>query len=119
LVKAIEASVPALDAAGFEHQMVFEVGCPYISSARATMLRKALDAKADIIVFLDYDLSFPPDALVKLLQTEGEVVAGTYRFKADEEKYMGRLVEDARGRPIVREDGCVKAELIPAGFPQD
>jgi glycosyltransferase involved in cell wall biosynthesis len=114
LIQAIEASVPFLT--DYDHQMVFEVGCPYISSARATMLRKALDAKADIIVFLDYDLSFPPDALVKLIETEGEVVCGTYRFKADEEKYMGRLAEDERGRPIVREDGCVKADWIPAGF---
>jgi glycosyltransferase involved in cell wall biosynthesis len=96
--------------------MVFEVGCPYISSARATMLRKALDAKADIIIFLDYDLSFPPEALVKLIQTQGEVVSGAYRFKMDEEKYMGRLAEDKDGRPIVRDDGCVKAEWIPAGF---
>jgi glycosyltransferase involved in cell wall biosynthesis len=116
LVKAIEASVPALDAAGYDHKMVFEVGCPYISSARATMLRKALDAKADIIIFLDYDLSFPPEALVKLIQTQGEVVSGAYRFKMDEEKYMGRLAEDEAGRPIVRDDGCVKAEWIPAGF---
>jgi glycosyltransferase involved in cell wall biosynthesis len=115
-LKAVEAAVPALDAAGYDHKMVFEVGCPYISSARATMLRKALDAKADIIVFLDYDLSFPPEALVKLIETEGEVVSGTYRFKMDEEKYMGRLAEDAQGRPIVRDDGALKAEWIPAGF---
>jgi hypothetical protein len=75
-----------------------------------------LDAKADIIIFLDYDLSFPPEALVKLIQTQGEVVSGAYRFKMDEEKYMGRLAEDDVGRPIVRDDGCVKAEWIPAGF---
>jgi hypothetical protein len=29
---------------------------------------------------------------------------------------MGRLAEDEAGRPIVRDDGCVKAEWIPAGF---
>lgn len=116
LLDAIEASVPALEAAGYEHQMVFEVGCPYISAARAAMLRKALDAKADIIVFLDYDVSFDPDALVKLIETRGDVVAGTYRFKQEKEKYMGRLAEDEQGRPIKRDDGCVKAEWIPAGF---
>lgn len=116
LVDSMEAAVPLLDEAGYDHQAVFEVGCPYISAARATMLRKALDARADLIVFLDYDLSFPPEALLKLLETPGDVVSGAYRYKLDEEKYMGRLFEDERGRPIVRDDGCVKAEWIPAGF---
>jgi hypothetical protein len=52
--------VPAMDAAGIEHSMVWEVGCPYVSHARATMLRKALDWGAEAIVFLDHDLSFEP-----------------------------------------------------------
>jgi len=116
LLDSIEKAVPLLDAAGYEHYMVSEVGCPYISSARATMLRKALDFKADQIVFLDHDLSFPPEDLVKLLDTEGDVISGTYRFKRDEEEYMGALLPDAEGNPQVREDGCVKAHSIPAGF---
>ena len=52
---SLEASAAALDAAGLEHQTVFEVGCPYISHARATMLRKALDSGADAVVFIDHD----------------------------------------------------------------
>ena len=39
---SLEASLPLLNAAGIEHAMVNEVGNPYISAARATMLRKAL-----------------------------------------------------------------------------
>lgn len=115
-IDALEASIPALDAAGIDHSVVEERNCPYISQSRATMLRKALDAKADVIVFLDYDLSWNPEDIVKLIETPGQVVAGTYRFKQDEEKYMGRLFEDEQGRPIVSEDGCVRAEWIPAGF---
>jgi hypothetical protein len=80
------------------------------------MLRKAMDAKADAVVFLDDDVSWEPPALVKLIETEGQVVAGTYRFKCEEEAYMGRLFSDERGRPIVRDDGCVRAEWAPAGF---
>lgn len=110
---AMEAAIPLLDAAGIDHQMVFEVGCPYISSARATMLRKALDAKADIIVFLDHDLSFDPQDLLELIQTEGDVVAGLYRFKIDAEEYMGGLEGDF---PICREDGAMRAIRVPAGF---
>lgn len=117
LLESIEKAVPALDAAGIEHQMVSEIGNPYISQARNVMLRKALDAEADQIVFLDHDVSFPPDALVKLVQTEGDVVAGTYRFKRDEEEYMGHLFTSPEGFPVVRQsDGAIHAEWVPAGF---
>ncbi len=113
---SIAASVPLLDEAGIDHFMVTEVGCPYISAARATMLRKALDIKADIIVFIDHDLSWEPKDLLKLIQTEGDVVAGTYRFKTDEVRYMGVLDDNQDGSQKVRHDGAIKATLIPAGF---
>lgn len=116
-VQALEASIPALDAAGIDHSTVFEVGCPYISAARATMLRKAMDAKADAVVFIDHDLSWRPEDLVKLIQTPDPVVTGTYRFKdASEVKYMATVHTEADGRPVVREDGCIKADRVPAGF---
>jgi hypothetical protein len=119
-LEALEASVPLLDAAGIDHQIVFEIGCPYISGARATMTRKALDANADVIVYLDHDVSWDPQDLLTLINTEGDVVAGTYRIKhtpkEEPEDYMVVLYTDALGRPQVRADGCVKARLIPAGF---
>lgn len=113
---AMKETVPVLDALGYEHGIVFTVGCPYISHARATMLRKAMDAKADIVVFIDHDMSWRPDDLVKLIQTKGDVIAGTYRFKKDEEAYMGTILTDAKGYPTVRPDGCISAQWVPAGF---
>lgn len=113
---SLEASLPSIEAAGYEHQMVGKIGCPYISSARATMLRQALDAKADIIIFIDHDLSFDQDALVKLIETEGDVVSGTYRFKKEPEEYMGALIAGEDGTPIVRDDGALLAHSVPAGF---
>jgi glycosyltransferase involved in cell wall biosynthesis len=113
---SLEASIPLIREAGWEEGVVHEIGCPYISHARATMLRKALDAKADVIVFIDHDLSWSPGDLLKLIETEGDVVSGVYRFKKDEEEYMGALITSNDGRPIAREDGCIKAHSIPAGF---
>lgn len=116
-IDALEASMPLITAAGWDDAAGFEVGCPYISHARARMTRRALDAGADVIIYLDHDLSWDPQDLLKLLETEGDVVAGTYRFKRDdEEAYMGTLFTHEDGRPIVRADGCIKAEWVPAGF---
>lgn len=115
-IGALEKSIGPVIAAGWDEGSVEERGCPYISAARSRMLRKALDAGADTIVFIDYDLSWRESDLLKLIETEGDVVAGLYRFKQDEELYMGAIIPGADGRPIVRADGCVKAERIPAGF---
>jgi hypothetical protein len=116
-VDSLLAEVPLVEAAGWEHALVGEIGNPYISSARALMLRKALDAKATHIFFIDHDVSWQPGDLLKVLETEGGVVAGTYRFKKDEEVYMGGVNAHANGCPIVREsDGALDADMAPAGF---
>lgn len=114
LLDSIEKALPLLDQ--YDHYMVSEVGCPYISCARATMLRKALDHKADIIIFLDHDIAFEPEDIIKLIQTEGNYVVGTYRFKRDPEEYMGQLLSNENGTPIVRSDGAIKTFSAPAGF---
>lgn len=114
---SLRDSVPVIEAAGWDHGLVHEIGCPYISAARATMLRKALDAKADAIVFIDSDVSWRPSDMLKLLETDGDVVAGTYRFKKDDEEYMGSIKSDGLGRPLVRQsDGAISAVAVPAGF---
>jgi len=115
-IAALEASIPLIVAAGWQEAYVQELGCPYISAARATMTRKALDAEADVIVYLDYDLSWRPEDLLRLLETQGDVVAGLYRFKKEPEEYMGVLQTDAEGYPRVRSDGAIAAEKVPAGF---
>lgn len=117
---SLRDSVPLIVAAGWEEGFVNEVGCPYISAARATMLRKALDAKATVIVFIDHDVSWDPEDMMTLLEAEGDVVGGTYRFKKGEaeqgckdEEYMGTMKGEY---PEVRADGCIKMVNIPAGF---
>lgn len=112
---SIKASAPLLDEAGWEHSMVSEIGCPYISHARSQMLRKALNAGSDVIVFIDHDLSWKPKDLLTLIETEGDVVAGTYRYKREPEEYMGKCL-DIGGRPILRPDGAISMFCVPAGF---
>ena len=115
-IEALERSVPYLDAAGFDHAAVFEVGCPYISGARCTLLGKALAWGATDIVFIDDDVSWQPEDLVRLVETEGDVVCGTYRYKIEEPKFMGVPYVGHGGHPLVRADGCVHMMAAPAGF---
>lgn len=113
---SLAASVELIKEAGWEEGAVYQIGCPYISAARSMMLRKALNAQATVVVFIDHDLSWDPLDLLRLIETDGDVVAGTYRFKGEPEEYMGAIFPGEDGTPIVREDGCIKAHSIPAGF---
>lgn len=119
-VKAFQASMPFFAKAGWTASFKLHRGCAYIQYARADLLRQALDEKADVIVFLDHDLSWRPEDLLTLVQTKGPVIAGTYRFKTrDEVKYMGKLavIPDKFPNTILRqEDMCIKATHVPAGF---
>jgi hypothetical protein len=116
-LKSLEESMLLLEESEWDANIVQEFGNPYISAARMIMTRKALDAKADVIVYIDYDLSWDAQDLLTLIDSEGDVVAGTYRFKTNEkEEYMGRLLVDKDDLPVVRKDGCLRAVLAPAGF---
>ncbi len=116
-LNALERSVPILSEAGFDHQACFEIANPYISGARAGMVRRAMLKGAEIVVFLDDDVSWQPEDLVRLVQARGDVVAGTYRFKVPgDEAYMGEHAVGPDGRPIVRDDGAILMSFIPAGF---
>lgn len=116
-IDSLEASIPALDEAGIEHKFVQEIGSPYISCARASILRKALDTEPDCVVFIDDDVSWRPQDLVNLIKADADVVAGLYCFKLPgKEEYMGELLTDAVGNCRVRHDGLIYATKVPAGF---
>ncbi len=115
-IQSMEDSLPGIEAKGIDHAYVSRIGNPYISFAMADMLFTALSTPADTFVFLDDDLSWEGDALLRLLETPGDVVAGTYRFKHDEEEYMGDWHVDKNFKPILRPDGCIMANSVPSGF---
>jgi len=116
LLDAVEAEVPHIEAAGFDHGLTWRVGSSYISHARAQLLRNAMTWDADIVVFLDHDMSWKPGELTRLVSYKDDVICGTYRFKQEPEEYMGTWHTDANGVPDTRADGCIHAEWVPAGF---
>lgn len=81
------------------------------------MLGKALKWGADAVVFLDDDVAFRPQDLATIIQAQGEVVGGTYRYKDERVAYMGKPMLGQKGHPLVRaSDGAVHMLCLPAGF---
>lgn len=116
--KSLEQSEPILKAAGYDVGYCYQKGNAYISAARAAMLRSALTEKADYIVFIDDDVSWltQPEALLRLIETPGDVVAGTYRAREDHTNYMGRPLQHDGRLTSIRGDGCIEMATVPAGF---
>lgn len=105
------------EAAGHECVSAYQIGNPYISAARSQMLHKAMVAGCDAFVFIDDDLSWRPGDLLKLIDTEGDVCGGTYRFRKPEEEYMAAVLCHEDTTPIVRpSDGAMQACRLPGGF---
>lgn len=52
-----------------------------VASARNDLVRKALSIKPDHILFVDSDMVFPPDALLRLLKHDRSVVATAYPMR--------------------------------------
>ena len=114
--KAFQDEIPFLKASGWASEVIYQRGLPYISASRAILLHTALRKDATVIVFIDQDISWTPGHAVKLIETDGGMLAGTYRYKHDEEHYMGGLNEVEEGIAAVRDDGCLEALVVPAGF---
>lgn len=87
-----------------------------ISIARNNMVKVALDIGVDYILFLDSDMEFPPDTLVKLLSHRKTIVGATYnkRIARPDGTYetLGRLIPPGDG---VVTDGLHEALLLPGG----
>lgn len=115
-LSSVLASAAVLRAAGHDLVVRIEQGCPYIDAARQKLLREHLDDGCDAVVFVDDDLGWQPDALLRLIEADAPVVAGDYRFKKPDEAYMGMLAAGPDGKPVVRADGCVRALRVPGGF---
>ena len=103
---------------GYEVEYGLEMFDPYIQKARNELAAKFLRSDCDIFVFVADDLEYKPSALLKLVETEGEVVCGAYLQKQTAINYpVVIFTEDIDAcRPIVREDGCIMACRVQTGF---
>lgn len=113
---SLEATGRALEAEGWKVTASFVQGDCYVQRARNALVAQFLETDATDLFFLDDDLGWPADAVLKLLSMPDPVVFGVYPFKRDEEGYPVVIHTDAKGYPIVRGDGCISATGAPTGF---
>lgn len=89
---------------------------PYIQKARNDLASQFLKSKCDTLVFVADDIEYKAEDLLKLIETPGDVVAGAYRLKSDEEEYPVRIHVGPHRVALTREDGCILASRVQTGF---
>lgn len=85
----------------------------YIHEARNFLVRMALDAKADYLLFLDDDMEFPTDALLRLLKHKKDIIGPIYARRVAPHVALGQPLID--GEPIPQ-GGLTRMDYIPTGF---
>ena len=98
---------------GIVAEICFCLGCCHVDDARNAIVHKFLSTDCKFLVFIDADVSFEPETLLKLIRTEGDLVGGTYPFKKDEEGYPIQIYGESYADD---ETGLVPVAGLPTGF---
>lgn len=85
-----------------------------ISNSRNGIVELALQEKSDYLFWIDSDMSFPPDTLVRLLKHEKDIVGATYNKKVPPYETLGKFAGTMPKEPLT--GGLHEALLLPGGM---
>lgn len=92
-------------------------GCSVVSRARNLIVHEFLKSDCDHLMFIDSDMSFDPESVIRLLafNQDKPIVAGAYEARKEGKIYILTLDSDENG--IIMDDmGLVKATRVATGF---
>lgn len=100
----------ALNADDYNFDIQMEMGAD-IASSRNRLAQAALDRGADYLLFIDYDMYFPPRTISKLLAAGKDIIGATYNFRQDPPKSTAVPLEGTEAT-----DEPFKVECMGAGM---
>lgn len=99
---------------GIDQDVFVLTGCTDMPVARASLVEMFMQAEGTDLFFIDADVGFNPNAVLKVLDRPEGVVCGVYPLKRDVGDYPVRMkLEDGY---FTGYDGLLEAELMPTGF---
>ena len=101
---------------GIEFDRLMTQGDCFLDRARNYAACKFLKTDFTHLFFIDSDVGFRADAVVRLLNRDKDVIAGLPPFKSEiAREYPATLMTDDAGRPVI-EDGLIRALRVATGF---
>jgi hypothetical protein len=111
---SIQSSRQALHEAGFQTAYYLLQGNCHVDDARNDIACKFLASDCDALVFLDADVSWGAEDLVRLCKHDRDLVGGIYPYRSElgQEKVPVRV----KHGEMVDDDGLLEVEGLPTGF---
>lgn len=106
-------SIDALRGAGISVDWMHLEGHCHVDDARNDLIRAFLESDCTDMVFVDADVGWMPEDLLRLVTVDRDVVAGVYPKKNDDEQYPCTLLD---GENHAESDGMLEVARVPAGF---
>lgn len=93
-------------------------GDPYLAKVRNLLVATCLREHPQMtdFFFLDADIEWPAEAVLRLLEHPADVVAGIYPKKNDRTEFPCELQVDLETKKLIEKDGWYKARAVPTGF---
>jgi predicted O-methyltransferase YrrM len=88
----------------------------YIDRSRNMCVNLFLDSACTDLVFVDSDLAFDDDAILKLMKYDKDIVAGAYPYKKSQLEFPVTLKYDHQMNCKEEETGLVYATRVPTGL---
>lgn len=92
--------------------VMLNVQSSMISNSRNQTVRIALENNVDYVMWIDSDMRFPPDTLLRLLAHGRDIVGAIYNKRVAPFETLGKM---AGRRPERVTDGLYEALLLPGG----
>lgn len=86
-----------------------------ITKQRCDIVEMVRKNNADYMFFIDSDMKIPPDALIRLLKHDKEIVGATYNKRVPPFETLGRLKGPKPSEEELAKGGLREAEQLPGG----
>jgi predicted O-methyltransferase YrrM len=111
---SIAKSLPILAQEGIAADYCLLLEHCHVDDSRNSIVRQFLKTDCTDLIFIDADVGWRTEDLIKLCRYDRDMVGGVYPLKQKEEGFPIRMKPD---EPIYADkDGLVKAEGLPTGF---
>lgn len=111
---SLAISMLAFGAEGIQLRPQFSTNHSVVQMARNLVLNEALNFGFDDLIWIDSDIQWNPDDLLRLCQYKEDVVAATYRKKSSTELHY--TVQCIKGKDVPDVRGLMEVSRIGAGF---
>lgn len=114
-VSSLFRSLVLLGQHGIRSHFAFYPGDCVLLRARSNLLQQSIEVGADDLVFVDADIIWPPEALLRLLSHDLDVVGMSYRTKQDDQqRYAVQALPGGKLEPDA--NWLCEVAGLPTGF---